>query len=157
MRPRILGLTAALLALGGTYALQNQLAFNPSAAREGDRHSLADLIGPAFGRDKKFGGPNKVQGQSIHEAQSGGMPDSWFNGDGEPTKVGSEGASLADTLTVERRGRVWWDYARDVSSVVSRREITSFYFLGRLRVRSGWRMLDTGGDTGCSDMPWDIR
>lgn len=119
MRPRILGLTAALFALGGTYALQNQLAFNPGAAREGDRQSLADIFGLASGRDKKVGGPNKVQGQSIHEAQSGGMPDSWFNGDGEPTRVGSEGASLADTLTVERRGRVWWDYARDVSSVVS--------------------------------------
>ena len=28
------------------------------------------------------------------------------------------GVSLADTLTLERRGRIWWDYAREVQSVV---------------------------------------
>ncbi|RSH83851.1 hypothetical protein EHS25_005466 [Saitozyma podzolica] len=105
MRPRILGLTAALFALGGTYALQNQLAFNPGAAREGTVIPLPISSAPLLDGTRR---------------SSGGMPDSWFNGDGEPTRVGSEGASLADTLTVERRGRVWWDYARDVSSVTTR-------------------------------------
>lgn len=34
-----------------------------------------------------------------------------------PWAVG--GKSLADTLTLDRRGRVWWDYAREIDSVVS--------------------------------------
>lgn len=29
------------------------------------------------------------------------------------------GRSLADALTLDRRGRVWWDYARDIDDVVS--------------------------------------
>lgn len=32
-----------------------------------------------------------------------------------------KGMTLADTLTVDRRGSVWWDYARDIGSVVSRK------------------------------------
>jgi hypothetical protein len=28
------------------------------------------------------------------------------------------GANLADTLTLERRAGLWWDYARDISAVV---------------------------------------
>jgi hypothetical protein len=30
----------------------------------------------------------------------------------------AKGKSLADTLTLDRRGRVWWDYAREVDSIV---------------------------------------
>lgn len=33
-----------------------------------------------------------------------------------------KGMTLADTLTVDRRGSVWWDYARDIGSVVSHAE-----------------------------------
>jgi hypothetical protein len=33
--------------------------------------------------------------------------------------VPSGGLNLADVLTVERRASLWWDYARDVASVVS--------------------------------------
>ena len=35
--------------------------------------------------------------------------------------IGGEvkGMSLVDVLTVERRASLWWDYARDISSVVS--------------------------------------
>lgn len=29
------------------------------------------------------------------------------------------GVNLADTLTMERKAGVWWDYARDISAVVS--------------------------------------
>jgi hypothetical protein len=36
-----------------------------------------------------------------------------------PYNGGIGGKSLADTLTLDRRGRVWWDYAREVDSVVS--------------------------------------
>lgn len=36
-----------------------------------------------------------------------------------PQEGGVGGKSLADTLTLDRRGRVWWDYAREVDSVVS--------------------------------------
>ena len=39
-----------------------------------------------------------------------------FNLDGYRLAVG--GKSLADTLTLDRRGRVWWDYARESDSVV---------------------------------------
>ncbi|KAL1408967.1 hypothetical protein Q8F55_005784 [Vanrija albida] len=39
----------------------------------------------------------------------------------QPIDTGSApGISLADALTLERRASVWWDYARDVSSVTSR-------------------------------------
>jgi hypothetical protein len=31
----------------------------------------------------------------------------------------AKGKSLADTLTLDRRGRVWWDYAREVDAIVS--------------------------------------
>ncbi|KAL7418568.1 hypothetical protein Q5752_007026 [Cryptotrichosporon argae] len=34
--------------------------------------------------------------------------------------IGHAGISLADTLSLERRARLWWDYARDVGSVTSR-------------------------------------
>jgi hypothetical protein len=38
---------------------------------------------------------------------------------GDEPLIGSVGGkSLADTLTLDRRGRVWWDYAREVDSVV---------------------------------------
>lgn len=39
----------------------------------------------------------------------------------QPIDVGATapGISLADALTLERKASVWWDYARDVSSVVS--------------------------------------
>jgi streptogramin lyase len=30
----------------------------------------------------------------------------------------AKGKSLADTLTLDRRGRVWWDYAREVDAIV---------------------------------------
>ena len=30
----------------------------------------------------------------------------------------AKGKSLADTLTLDRRGRVWWDFAREVDSIV---------------------------------------
>lgn len=33
--------------------------------------------------------------------------------------TGSAGLSLADALTLERKASLWWEYARDVSSVVS--------------------------------------
>ncbi|WOO82778.1 FAS1 domain-containing protein [Vanrija pseudolonga] len=40
----------------------------------------------------------------------------------QPIDVGTAapGISLADALTLERKASVWWDYARDVSSVTSR-------------------------------------
>jgi hypothetical protein len=34
--------------------------------------------------------------------------------------TGGAGLSLADALTLERKASLWWEYARDVSSVVSR-------------------------------------
>jgi hypothetical protein len=45
-------------------------------------------------------------------------------GEGDNDKdagIGADGAglNLADILTVERRASLWWDYARDVASVVS--------------------------------------
>ena len=36
-----------------------------------------------------------------------------------PGKMAGQGMTLADTLTVDRRGSLWWEYARDVSSIVS--------------------------------------
>ena len=32
----------------------------------------------------------------------------------------SQGVTLAEALTIDRKAGVWWDYARDVTSVVSR-------------------------------------
>lgn len=36
-----------------------------------------------------------------------------------PSPQGGPGATLAEALTVDRRAGIWWDYARDVSSIVS--------------------------------------
>lgn len=36
-----------------------------------------------------------------------------------PVPQGGPGATLAEALTVDRRAGIWWDYARDVSSIVS--------------------------------------
>ncbi len=38
--------------------------------------------------------------------------------------------SLADALTLERKAGVWWDYARDVSSVVRLNVFSSFLYVG---------------------------
>lgn len=38
--------------------------------------------------------------------------------------------SLADALTLERKAGVWWDYARDVSSVVRLDVFSSFLYVG---------------------------
>lgn len=39
--------------------------------------------------------------------------------EGPGHKVGdtAQGANLADTLTLDRKGGLWWDYARDISAV----------------------------------------
>jgi hypothetical protein len=34
------------------------------------------------------------------------------------TRISVGGKSLADTLTLDRKARVWWDYAREIDSVV---------------------------------------
>jgi streptogramin lyase len=43
-----------------------------------------------------------------------GCVDVWDPTEGDKAK----GKSLADTLTLDRRGRVWWDYAREVDAIV---------------------------------------
>jgi hypothetical protein len=54
-----------------------------------------------------------ASGMVIQDA-SRGCVDVW-----DPTEGGTaKGKSLADTLTLDRRGRVWWDYAREVDAIV---------------------------------------
>lgn len=61
-------------------------------------------------------------GAEEQRAFQPGVPDYCMNGAdaGKPLGPGwtSNGKSLADTLTLDRRGRVWWDYAREIDSVV---------------------------------------
>jgi hypothetical protein len=45
----------------------------------------------------------------------------------------AKGKSLADTLTLDRRGRVWWDYAREVDAIVCPKSFTRGKADGRLR------------------------
>jgi hypothetical protein len=35
-----------------------------------------------------------------------------------PIPQAGQGATLAEALTIDRRAGVWWDYARDVSTIV---------------------------------------
>jgi hypothetical protein len=45
----------------------------------------------------------------------------------------AKGKSLADTLTLDRRGRVWWDYAREVDAIVCPKSIMRMKTNCRLR------------------------
>lgn len=49
-----------------------------------------------------------------------GCVDAWDPMEGDTAK----GKSLADTLTLDRRGRVWWDYAREVDAIVCQTQFT---------------------------------
>jgi hypothetical protein len=101
----------SLFALGAAFTLADQLPFSPSRGSHDQAQDFLDTIGLASGHPHKHGG---VPGVTI-----GGRPGPKFGADDEPARIGVGRASLADRLTVERRGGVWWDYARDVSSVVS--------------------------------------
>ena len=58
-----------------------------------------------------------------------GCVDVWDPTEGDTAK----GKSLADTLTLDRRGRVWWDYAREVDAIVCTAPFTKVKTDGRLR------------------------
>lgn len=58
-----------------------------------------------------------------------GCVDVWDPTEGDTAK----GKSLADTLTLDRRGRVWWDYAREVDAIVRPRSIMRMKTDCRLR------------------------
>lgn len=45
------------------------------------------------------------------------------------------GATLAEALTIDRKAAVWWDYARDVSSVVCRVTMSVFQCIAHVRLR----------------------
>lgn len=46
------------------------------------------------------------------------FPQPGFAGMNGPVPQAGQGATLAEALTIDRRAGVWWDYARDVSSIV---------------------------------------
>ena len=46
------------------------------------------------------------------------FPQTGFVGTDGPVPQAGQGATLAEALTVDRRAGVWWDYARDVSTIV---------------------------------------
>lgn len=74
----------------------------------------ADKIHPATGN--RHGGPQKVLvpgDQASFEADRVGAEA--MSGEG----LGSGGGkTLMDMLAVERKGGIWWEYARDVSGIV---------------------------------------
>jgi len=53
------------------------------------------------------------------ELQAVFSPPKAQNGVVDVPHTGGASLNLADVLTVERRASLWWDYARDVASVVS--------------------------------------
>lgn len=57
--------------------------------------------------------PQPTGAEDSQQATAGGGPG------GVHTGTGGTALNLADVLTVERRASLWWDYARDVASVVS--------------------------------------
>lgn len=115
MRP-VLALIAMLAATAtAAYASQSQ------SQRQVEQHhgvaapAWADKFHPATGN--RHGGPQKVL-DSGDEAYS------------KTDRVGAEalsgegsgsggGKTLMDMLAVERKGGIWWEYARDVSGIVS--------------------------------------
>ena len=46
------------------------------------------------------------------------FPQAGMGFDGVVGSSGGQGVTLADTLTIDRKGSLWWDYARDLSTVV---------------------------------------
>ena len=64
--------------------------------------------------------------QSVHQVDKQHPLEKVLSGPGGYEALPALGLTLADALTVERKGRIWWDYARDVQSVVRsslRREV----------------------------------
>lgn len=66
------------------------------------------------------------------------FPQSGLLGTEGPIPQAGQGATLAEALTVDRRAGVWWDYARDVSSIANRvlgRVMLAYFQTARLSAR----------------------
>ena len=84
-----------------------------SATPRKENNSVRDPTNEAV---RQFDSPcGKVTPGMVLQELSRGCVDVWDPTEGDTAK----GKSLADTLTLDRRGRVWWDYAREVDAVVS--------------------------------------
>lgn len=90
---------------------QRQLEQHHSAAAP----AWTDKVHPATGN--RHGGPQKVLGsgdQASFKADRVGAEAMSGEGSGS-----GGGKTLVDMLAVERKGGIWWEYARDVSGIVS--------------------------------------
>lgn len=87
--------------------------------------ALGALVGASFVRLPKAGdavNPQLVDGelQAVFAPPSTNLGGGFATGDGIDAGTAT-GLSLADALTLERRASLWWEYARDIASVVSHR------------------------------------
>lgn len=96
MRGSFITLATALTA----FAITAKSAQLPLYAQEGQR-GKAD---PSFPQPGTMG--------------PGGLASPFDKAPGDVGVGSGPGANLADTLTLERRAGLWWDYARDISAVV---------------------------------------
>jgi hypothetical protein len=96
MRGSFITLATALTA----FAITAKSAQLPLYAQDGQR-GKAD---PSFPQSGTMG--------------SGGVVSPFDKAVGDIGVGSGSGANLADTLTLERRAGLWWDYARDISAVV---------------------------------------
>ena len=105
MRRSLIALTTILAA--SSFALASQLPLGQPM-----RHPPSD---PSFPQPGAFAG---IDRPSV---------------EGGPVRAG--GATLAEALTIDRKAAVWWDYARDVSSVVCRVTMSVFQCIAHVRLR----------------------
>lgn len=79
----------------------------PRQDRSGGHVEIYPYEAPGSDRQQPFPAEVPDYCQDASEIKNGGGP-GWV----------PKGKSLADTLTLDRRARVWWDYAREIDSVV---------------------------------------
>lgn len=121
MRPFV---ALASLAAAASYALAqnaNPVAgSSPMSPSPGDKPAhdpSSDFVEQLAGAGAGSAYAHPPSAPQPASAVEGGGQTVFSNGDrGHVEIIG--GRSLADTLTLDRRGRVWWDYAREIDSVV---------------------------------------
>jgi hypothetical protein len=112
---------AALVATAGLVVAQDgtyRRSPNPEPAGKPTHDPSAETV-------RQFAGDNSGVTVILDNYPPAPAPAIVFQGQDRGSEKGRveiipiKGKSLADTLTLDRRGRVWWDYAREVDSIVS--------------------------------------
>jgi hypothetical protein len=120
---------ASLAALTITTLATAQVIPQPAGNAEAGPNRPQDAVRNLFlGRPKQMPMGHQTHKTECEDARNPSNPERWYTAqDGwacmitevTPLEDTIQGKSLVDVLTVERKGSLWWEYARDVVRVVS--------------------------------------